>query len=99
MSTMKLPEPQAASLRNSWKYLAHDRLPRMDTATAEVYSQLNRSGCSGFILSAKGDVQGYTKPMSSPKNKCSKPMAMRKLYGGIATDLSARLSLSSLCRW
>jgi hypothetical protein len=63
MSTMKLPEPEAASLKSSSKYLAHDRLPRVDIATTfmEVYSQLNRSGCSGFILSAQGQIQGYVK--------------------------------------
>ena len=63
MSAMKMPEAQAPPLRNSWKYLADERLPRLDTATTfrEVYSQLNRSGCSGFILSAKGEVEGYVK--------------------------------------
>jgi hypothetical protein len=63
MSSMKSPEPKAASLRNSWKYLAQERLPQMDAATIfrEVYSQLNRSGCSGFLVSAQGEVQGYVK--------------------------------------
>jgi hypothetical protein len=58
-----LPESQPAQLSNSWKYLAHDRLPRMDTTTSfrEVYSQLNRSGNSGFLLSANGEVRGYVK--------------------------------------
>jgi hypothetical protein len=48
MGATDLPE---LSLRNSWKCLARERLPRIDTTTTfkDAYSQLNRSGCSGFL--------------------------------------------------
>ena len=63
MSTMNLPSPQSSSLKNSWKYLTQEKLPRIDTGTIfkEAYAQLNRSGSSGFLLVDKGDLRGWIK--------------------------------------
>jgi hypothetical protein len=63
MSTPEMPGSQPASLKGSWKYLALEKLPRIDTGTLfkDAYSQLSRSGCSGFLLTDKGEVQGYVK--------------------------------------
>lgn len=63
MSTMNLPSPQASSLRNSWKYLTQEKLPRIDTGTIfkEAYAQLDRSGSSGFLLVDKGNLRGWVK--------------------------------------
>lgn len=62
MSMME-PEALATSLKNSWKFLESERLPRIDSKTTfeQVYSQLNRSNCSGFLLSVLGEVRGYVK--------------------------------------
>lgn len=51
------------SFKDSWKFLVNERLPRIDIKTTfeGVYSQLNRTGCSGFLLSAQGEVKGYVK--------------------------------------
>jgi hypothetical protein len=40
-----------------------EKLPRIDAGTTfkDTYSQLNRSGCSGFLLSDTGEVRGYCK--------------------------------------
>ena len=53
----------SSSLTSSWKYLAQDRLPRIDSSTSfmETYSVLNRTGASGFLLNDKGQVRGYVK--------------------------------------
>ena len=58
-----LPTAQPMSLKSSWKYLTHERLPRIDSGTSfmETYSQLSRSNSSGFLLSEKGEVRGYVK--------------------------------------
>lgn len=59
----KSPNPQLGSLKNSWKYLSQEKVPRIDTATTfkEVYTQLHRTGSSGFLLSNRGEIQGYIK--------------------------------------
>lgn len=57
------PEAQPASLKSSWRFIAMEKLPRIDAGTTfkDTYSQLNRSGCSGFLLSDTGQVRGYCK--------------------------------------
>jgi hypothetical protein len=61
LTTSEMPE--SLSLRESWKYLSYERLPQIDAETTfmEVYLHLNRSGCSGFILTDRGEPRGYVK--------------------------------------
>jgi hypothetical protein len=66
MSAMEFsnsPTLPSSSLKGSWKYLSEDKLPRIDSGTSfmETYSQLTRSGSSGFLLFDKGMLQGYVK--------------------------------------
>lgn len=66
MSTMEfdnLPTSQSTSLKRSWKYLAQEKLPQIDSGTTfmQTYSQLSRTGCSGFLLTDKGQLRGYVK--------------------------------------
>lgn len=63
MSAKSLPNPQLGAIKSSWKYIAQDKLPRIDSSTTfkDVYSQLDRSGSSGFLLSNRGEIQAYIK--------------------------------------
>jgi len=62
-SNLPQSNPQPASLKSSWRFVSQDKLPRIDAGTnfKDAYSQLNRSGGSGFVLSAMGEVRGYVK--------------------------------------
>jgi hypothetical protein len=66
MSATEFPgasKSQGASLKSSWRFVAQEKLPRIDAGTTfkETYSQLTRSGGSGFLLSDSGKVRGYVK--------------------------------------
>jgi hypothetical protein len=63
MSATRLPNPQLGTIKSSWKYLAQEKLPRIDSSTPfkDVYSQLDRSGSSGFLLTNRGEIQAYIK--------------------------------------
>jgi hypothetical protein len=66
MSATEYPgasQSPAASLKASWRFLAQEKLPRIDAGTTfkDTYSQLNRSGTSAFLLSDGGKVRGYVK--------------------------------------
>ena len=59
-----LPQSTAQpSLKSSWRFVSQEKLPRIDASTTfkDTYSQLSRSGGSGFVLSDMGEVRGYVK--------------------------------------
>lgn len=55
--------PQPTSLKSSWRFVSQEKLPRIDAGTTfkDTYSQLNRTGGSGFVLSDMGSIRGYVK--------------------------------------
>lgn len=63
MSASEVPNSQTAWLKASWRYLAPEKLTRIDTGTLfkDAYSHLNRNASSGFFLTERGKVRGYVK--------------------------------------